>query len=262
MTVIVDFQNNDVVKELLELVPEQVGHDAIVFAGGSLVEGFGNATSDIDLIVVVPSLEGLLIPDAIPVDDLFVLISRYNGRRVDIEIVGKPTFSETAVALAAHDADRARRISIPREFLTTLNSLRIGIPLQNADGFRALRDSFPWRSLQRTIADYADTEYQATSEDAIGAIRAGDAGTAMLSSRSALQFAVDAYIAASGHTNTRRKWRVRKLDALGETEVKGRYLDLELDRSGEDADLLARSRERIKYAQSLLLEVHTRNERP
>jgi len=260
MTATIDFADERVQQELLALVPDAVREGGIVFAGGSLVEGFGNATSDIDLIVVLPAGQDVGEHDGgVRVDETVVLTSRYRDRRVDIELVAHDAFDRAARSLAAHDADRRRLLDIPREFLTTLNSLRIGVPLSDEDRFQELRDGFPWRSLLRLIADDADRQYQATSEDAIGAIRSGDAGTAMLSSRAALGYAMDAFIASAGHTNTRRKWRTRKLEALGETTMLARYLELEADPSLEPGDLIERSRQRIRFAQALLLEVHSRN---
>ncbi|MEV7619449.1 hypothetical protein AB0N59_04840 [Microbacterium sp. NPDC089321] len=259
MTENIDFTDELVSRDLLDLLPDTISATSVVFAGGSLVEGFGNSTSDVDLIAIHPDDEKVRGHGGVRMDDTVVLTSRYRGRRVDIELVKAGTFERTVELLTAHDEDRRRVLEIPREFLTTLNSLRIGIPLAQKARFYEIRDSFPWRSLLRMIADDADRQYQATSEDAIGAIRCGDAGTAMLSSRAALGHAIDAFIAAAGHSNTRRKWRIRKMEALGETDLLNRYLDLEADVSLAHDDLLAQSRRRIKFAQKLLLDVHTRN---
>lgn len=251
-----DFHDPRVQAELLALVPSLHLTDAIAFLGGSLVQGFGNTASDIDIIVLVPGAPVSGETAGYVAQRSIIYVDRYGDRRVDIEVLPLAEVESVAHLLRTQEEDLQAALDFPTDSLPTLDSMRIGIPLHGHEAFAALRDGFPWRELAAFLSGEADRMYQSFYEDAVGAIDAEDYGTALLTSREALGFALDAYIAALGHTNPRPKWRVRKLQVLGEDELLRRYLDAECDPSGEPEALLRRSVGRLRLSQEVQLLTH------
>jgi hypothetical protein len=99
-----------------------------------------------------------------------------------------------------------------------------------------------------------ESDYAGHAEDAAGAIQAEDAATALLTSRRALGSAMDCLIAALGHTNSKEKWRYRKLADLGRDDLIERCLRLECDADTSPQAILAGARRRLVAAQGLVTE--------
>lgn len=250
----------DALRDLLE----PVDGIATAFLAGSLVEGHGNGSSDIDLIVVTDSS---FVADKSPVageTDYFafgdhqILISDLDGRRVDVEFRARADVGYLADRLRAPRLrDDVFEGALDQGWLEFLHDLRIGVPLVAAEQYDALKGSIDWGALGTLLVDRYEHVSNGHLEDAAGAIEAKDAGLALLTSRASLQAAVDAYLASRGVTNPKPKWRFRKLHAPEFEEVRTRYLELEIDLSYRDDDLLAQARRRVTFAQDLLLDARS-----
>ncbi|MFF4806038.1 nucleotidyltransferase domain-containing protein [Streptomyces sp. NPDC001351] len=250
-----DIRADDVLKELGTRL-DDISGVRTAFVGGSLVEGFGNATSDVDLLVLV---DEDVAPESLPLDrsndfvifgDHRIWVSEIRGQRLDIEFRRIEDFEQVKRRLVDPSAPK----DFNRGWLEFFHHLRIGIPVVRPEEFEGARDGFPWPVLGRVLVEHFEYDANSSLDDAAGAITAQDTGTALLASRATLGAAVEALLASVGSTNPRVKWRFRKLRQFRQLDLLDRYLHLEVDTSSDDADLLARARERVTFAQDLLLE--------
>lgn len=217
---------------------------------GSLTEGWSNATSDIDLVILdAHQREG---------SDVFAL----GGVRVDCE-VWDPTRLARITNIVALAADLDRRVEAlrhdDREFCHLLLS---GLPLIDADGvsrYRALlpRSAFILQNARRRT-DYADASVQ----DAVGAIISGQALYAQLRSRNAMDDAVDAFLAVLGDTSYNPKHRILKLAERTE-HAQGLMEQLLVRQAGwayDEAGRLEVARANIEFAREVLIVCRRRIE--
>lgn len=257
------FHDSAVLDEIILRLPRPAAVQT-AFAGGSLVDGFGNPTSDVDVIVLVDEpltaadLAGTCYDRRVPVDGYEVLVSSVAGRRTDVEIRLASGITTMGGQLREQGQGEPSDLYLSVAELQLLHSLRIGVPLLGAPQLAELRRTFPWNELLSHMLMRAEAEANSSIEDAAGALRAGDHGTAMLASRAALQSAVDAVLIADSETNPKPKWRVRKLERCARPELLGEYLEWEIEPVNDRAAILERARARLYRAQDMLLHVQSR----
>ena len=222
------------------------------FVSGSLIEGLGNAASDLDVYVITDSRETPPAAMTFRWGSSTVMIDYVGDLRTDVELWPRATVLACAAAIGAcAPGDIAAAAGIEDRELQLAHRLRVGVAVEGAEILAELQAKFDWAHLSRVICNRFLADYNGWAEDASGAVRDGDPGTAMLASRLALGCAVDAHLAASGDTNSKAKWRFKKLQALGDDDLARNYLELEADTSTEPAALLAQARSRLRYAVGL-----------
>jgi len=233
--------------------------DAVTaYVAGSLVEGYGNTQSDLDLFVLFegapPAADGGAAAAFDGAGVYRVDLDYADGVRVDTECWPLPTVLDIARRLNDSSAeDWTRPVSLPEELFQLVHGIRIGLPVAAPEEFTRIQAAFDWDHvcLLRYIRHLA--LYTGTSEDAVGAVQAGDHATALLTSREALGAATDALLAASGSTNTKPKWRFTKLRGMGRDDLAEQILAAELDPDPDPAALLARAKDRLRLASDLTL---------
>ncbi|MBO3747358.1 hypothetical protein J5X84_14875 [Streptosporangiaceae bacterium NEAU-GS5] len=214
----------------------------LVFISGSLVEGIGNVTSDLDVFVVHDGPgEG-----GVDMGDYSIEIDYTDDVRVDIEIRSADQLTKVVKVIGdCPPDDSAAAATIAFEHLKLAHNVRTALPVTGHARLAELQAAFDWEKLARLLAVRFLGEYNASAEDAVGVIQAGDGETALLNSRRALGCAVDACLAANGATNCEPKWRFAKLRALGDERLLETYRAGELD---DGRDLLESSRRRLRLA--------------
>lgn len=240
-------------------------YDKVVtaYVCGSLVEGFGNSQSDLDVFVLTDG------PSRQRKDN--GTSSNFTGGdfRVDIDYA-----DEVRVDTECWDISQVRGIAekmnncsvedwtaatqLEPAWFQLAHGIRIGWGVMEERVFEELRSSFDWGHVSHLLYCRYILNYTGASEDAVGAIGAGDPGTAMLNSRSALGFATDALLAAAGSTNIKAKWRFAKLRQLGLTEELERYFAAETDGRETDDDVLRASKDRLRLASDFTLAAAAR----
>ena len=226
------------------------------FISGSLVEGMGNARSDLDLFVLTTAGDSRASDDvtSFQLADARVDIAYTENLRVDTEI-----WSLEAVRTAAAEFrdiapdDRAAMICVSQDRLELAHRIRIGVPVKNELIFTEVHQLFDYNKLSLILANISLSRYQGSAEDAAGSINDKDGGTALLTSRSALGAAVDAFLAANGDTNPKFKWRTRKLQRMDEQEMLSEYLREEAQGEIDEASLLSRAKGRLRLASQIAL---------
>jgi hypothetical protein len=223
---------------------------------GSLIEGFGNTRSDLDVFVLTDGparLVGEHEEIRRPVDDEYeVAIGYESGICVDTECWIFEAVRKIAMSLNTCPLDDwTAPAALTPSYFQLAHGIRIGRPVTAAGVFAELRDSFDWEHLSRLLYCRFALSYTGTAEDAAGAVLAGDAGAALLSSRFALADAADALLAALGSTNIKPKWRFAKMRQLDLGELADQYLAAELDPDPSPAALLAAAKQRLRFAADL-----------
>jgi hypothetical protein len=230
------------------------------FLAGSIVEGYGNPNSDIDLIVLSgdrpsPGADGSVQTHVFTrLDEAVVEISQVGGETLDVEIHQLSRVEAIVQLLNTMDMD----LNSHRHFhqFKLLHQLRVGHAVAGEEALAGLRAAIPWQRLTELLRLRNEALYVAAADDAAGAVKGNDGPAAMLSSRRALGAAIDCLTAAHGHSNPQEKWRYRKLDDLDLSVVKNRCLQAECDSSTEA--FLAGARRRLLLAQELVAAAASR----
>lgn len=233
-----------------------------IFLSGSIIEGFGNVESDLDVYVVFPEI----VPDLRADFDTginIISLEFTTNWRLDVESWAKEQM------LAASDRIRCctpqslgARTDISFEDSALAHNIRIGIPIRHEEHFQQIKLSFDFAHLSHLLTSKYLNSYIGLAEDAAGAIASKQHGAAMLMSRKAAQAAFDAWLAAHGETNPKDKWRFNKLEKLGNQAMLERYWALETPQIVDKKDVLSYAKDWLLFAQSIVLQVQEANNIP
>jgi hypothetical protein len=235
------------------------GVDA-AFVSGSLVEGFGNATSDIDVFLIGDEVVPLgQAATTLQYGEYAIEVDMLDDVRTDVEIWSHASATAALTGIADIDAaDWTATLHLDRGRMEFAHRLRIGLPVVGAERVEALREKFDWDHFAAVLTQRFLYFSNGSVEDAIGAIGAKDACAAMLNSRIALGAAADALAASAGATNASPKWRHYRLTSHVSSEVAQRYLEAEIDTSSAPEDLLRGAKRRLSLTQAFTSEAMTR----
>lgn len=260
----VDISDASLHAELRRMLVEIPGV-VTAFLGGSLVEGYGNEGSDLDLIILTERrLQAEEVPIAIgrlvSFEEKQLIVSKSGSIRLDIEIrqLDYVAHVRDALLTAVRDNNYFFSQILKQDTLEFVHDLRIGVPIQNHELHQELVDEFPWDELTHWLVGRFEYDAHGHLDDASAAVNAGDAGLALLTSRSTLQAAVDALLASRGATNPKAKWRFRKFESLGINELAEEYLRYETDASVEPKQILRQAAKRIVFSQDILIDARER----
>jgi len=200
--------------QLLE--PEKLASDDLVFISGSLVEGLGNRSSDIDVFVIGKEPEG---DHYTRIENALVGTRFHEQRTIDYEYWREPDLERLSAQVAALKVGEDGAWFHVKE-LEFMHRLRIGLPLAGEARFRRWRSSFDFTRLAAGLMQRAITIVDDALSDLCGMLDDGDLDVGLLRTRDLLDACCDAYLHARGETNTKSKWRARLLarmnkDALG-----------------------------------------------
>lgn len=200
--------------QLEDLSPES---PAAIYLSGSLVEGFGNQCSDVDIFVV-----GALKPSGqtvIKKSKFSIAIHFLGKRRVDFEYWPEDVMRELADKLAHIDVRKdfvAEKLDPVEELF--IHRLKIGIPLARPERLQELRSHFNFELFTRYLAQQSIHRIDGALEDLYGMIDDLDTDVALMRARDLVGLACDAYCHRLGNTNPLPKWRPKVLAALAGRE--------------------------------------------
>jgi predicted nucleotidyltransferase len=259
-TTLTDFSS--VVPELRSrgLLPDS--HDS-VFLSGSLVRGWGNKTSDLDVTVVsgdawkssIGEFEHVpLEPNSLQYEQTYV-----DGRRWDVEywtsaqleqVLGKITREQFA-------DERGAWRSLSYYEVALLERLPYAQPADDGEWLRHTQRRLTESAHGSVLAARSLREADGCAEDATGQLDAGDLHSAVISARLALQHAVDALTASHGQVGSLwPKWRARRMRLI-DTDVLSyeRYWRLETMRDYRPEDARAWVEQVIGVCQRISMAV-------
>lgn len=197
----------DIVLNYLEL-----NESDIVLFCGSVVEGFSNAGSDLDVYVIsttdykLPSnrevsntylgKEYHIFDENIPIN---VIVMTLNTASSIVEDINSQLFLEKI------DFNESRKIEFYHRLITS-------IPVKGSNKFKDLigRKLYPEKfqfAVTRNRLSYSENRH----DDAVGAMESNDFLTGYIAARISLEKAVESLLFIQGQTNPKDKWIIKKL---------------------------------------------------
>ncbi|WAZ21802.1 hypothetical protein STRCI_003001 [Streptomyces cinnabarinus] len=230
---------------------------------GSLVRGWGNATSDLDVHVVAPEAwqssideaeHVALEPNTLPFEETFV-----EGRRWDVEYwtTGQVEQVLAKVSEAEFADDKGAWRTLSHHEIALLERLSFAAPADDGAWLGATRERLAASAHRSVLVSLCLRHADGSVEDAAGQLQAGDADSAVLSARRAFHFAVDGLQASLGQFGSLwPKWRSRRM-RLVDTPVLPyeRYWELETMRTFDPEAPEVWVREVIAVCQRISMEV-------
>ena len=187
--------------------------DGPVFVSGSIVTPFANPWSDIDAYVITDrgSIGAFTFREGANVVSQHYVADR----RVDYEFWRPDAVRALADRLAGVEIGVSD--DLPRQLFSYadecfMHRLRIGVPINDADGFEAWRASFDYLKLAAYMCQEVIRELDGVYEDVCGMLEGGDLDVAELSGRQLVGLAADCYLHKLGNTDPAVKWRPRYLE--------------------------------------------------
>jgi hypothetical protein len=193
--------------EALDAVVQTVvtSADDVVYISGSLIEGFGNAASDVDVFLITPRPRDYRGPFGTVLGDYYV----------DLEIYTAEQMHDLSARVGAVDpADFAGVWKLRQPDLDLYYRTLIGEACHNDGGFETLRGRFDRDTIARLIAVWCGLRYAASMQHAEEELAAGRLVNAVVACEAAAASALDSYLARNGEAFSSLKWRFQKLARL------------------------------------------------
>jgi len=225
------------------------GSDTIVYLSGSIVTPLANPWSDVDVFVL--SDRRPHGPSTLTEGRSAVSLHVLDSRGVDYEFWPPATARALAERLACLELGVATH-NVRQLFTYAeecfVHRLRVGVPMLNADGFRAFQALFGFEKFAAYQGQEVIRTIQSAYQDACGMLEAADLVSAVFSGRHLVDLSADVYLHRRGHTDPGTKWRSRYLELFDDgsafhREVVDTYWQLEFpETAGRGADPAARRR--------------------
>lgn len=211
--------------ELLSLLHLTNLESAIVYLAGSLLEGFGNATSDIDVYVLCEEEDISILQNKKSkmdgafyfTDDCITRNIRINGSRYDIEYWSHSKLTNMIMKLNKLDfttTDYITRLS--KEEFDVLHRIKYAKGIHNTQEFDRIYNSINFDNLNYYKIIIQSELYAGVVEDVQGAYLSKDFGSAFFMVRNLINIVMTGYLAGKGETNPADKWLYRKLQRYRE----------------------------------------------
>ncbi|MEJ2063578.1 MAG: hypothetical protein P8X74_09945 [Reinekea sp.] len=215
--------------EILDLIRNQVTEGTPVWIAGSLVEGIGNDSSDIDVYMVVEDLNTIkeFVTDGCRFK---IQIHYFKSRRVDVEIWSYESIDRLASKIDSLQVDNAEN-----SFLDALDENEIDFAhrifncrvVRNTDAYADIVDRFDRVKINRYLFENKRIYIDDSFDDTVGMLNSGNISGAIRRSQETLEFSIDLLLYSKGWTNPKNKHRFKILEAIYESDIDARevYLD-------------------------------------
>jgi hypothetical protein len=215
---------NDLIIDMSAILPGLQSRDCLpadmvgVFASGSMVRGWGNATSDLDVHVVteVPRASSCgetghvsLEPNTLQYERTFV-----SGRRWDIEYWTAKQVDQllAKVSWEAYASPDSPWSTLSRSELGMLERLPYAAAADSGAWLATIQQRLRQSAHMVVLVGISLRESDGFVEDAVGQLEAGDVHSAVIAARLAFNHAVDALQAHGGQFGSLwPKWRARRM---------------------------------------------------
>jgi predicted nucleotidyltransferase len=190
--------------------------DTVIYVSGSLIEGHGHETSDVDVFVV-----GDRRPTAglqVDIDNYQVAVDFGENRRIDYEYWPLAQVEQLAQKLTTLDLGRDFVGMLRDEEEVFIHRLRVGVPISGSAKFERVQGLFDFTRLRRYQTIKAFREIDNVLDDLTGMIESEHLSVALMRSADLVGYVVDAWTHHCGNTNPYQKWRLRILEDLPSTD--------------------------------------------
>ncbi|MEK8199508.1 nucleotidyltransferase domain-containing protein [Lysinibacillus sp. FSL M8-0134] len=247
-------------ENIISYLPSYFDSYLTVYLSGSLIEGFGNKSSDIDVFVIceeLPDPEDSEIEGEVFLQGNKNLIQNFviDGIRFDVEYWTKEHLEEVTKKLNSLDFQTDKHLErISQDELVFLHRLKIGKPIINKDYFTKIISSLNINNFHYYQITINSENFSNILEDIQGAISSSDYGSAYFWARDLLNLSISSYLSIYGETNPKNKWIYRKLlsyqENTGDTQLINDYIELQTMPYNEK-DIKKHLKKLIQYAQNL-----------
>ncbi|MER5386161.1 hypothetical protein ABT040_38970 [Streptomyces sp. NPDC002688] len=207
----------DRLQDLLDKALAELPHGTewAVTLEGSIAEGFGNPSSDIDFLLVGRSDDDLpTMPSLLFVD----------GRRVEIRTRSLRQLADQLSAVE-EGAERPGRLS--EDLLNRCQRVLHSHPLRGHALVEEVKAMLPAERFRRIAAGWWAHRARQSLRHATALLCLGAGGEAVDWTRAGLVQAVKSWAAGLGETYLEPKWLSMQLDRTGRTDIRDRYWELE-----------------------------------
>ena len=178
----------------------------VVFVSGSIVEGFGNENSDLDLFLV--RVGGEVTPDPRLVLATVGLGETY----IDYEVYNEANMAAVAGQVNETDVTDFRAVwSLPLSRIDLYYRTAIAECAYNPDGLVRLQRSFSRDTLAECLAAWTGLNGAHALKQAQSLLAIGDGRHAYVAAQNACGYAVDSCMAREGEAYPNLKWRFEKV---------------------------------------------------
>ncbi|MFJ5532607.1 hypothetical protein [Streptomyces sp. NPDC093261] len=211
--ILTEEQLQDLLDKSLAELPN--GTEWAVTLEGSIAEGFGNPSSDIDFLLIgraeddLPTMPSLLFLD---------------GRRVEIRTRSVRQLTGQLRAVE-EGAERPGRLS--EDLLNRCQRLLHSHPLRGHTLVAEVKALLPVERLRRITADWWAHRARQSLRHAMALLCLGESDEAVDWTRAGLVQTVKSWAAGRGETYLEPKWLSLQLDRAGRPDVRDRYWELE-----------------------------------
>lgn len=250
--------------ELIANYPDFEGATC-VFVAGSLVLGWGHATSDLDLYVVTedqitisPGLEAFDRHVATSDPLIHIVIGELGPYRIDTEVWRASQIDEIIAGFTGRTPDQ-EKVEPGRTEQDMLYRLATGRPLRGESWWAQRRDAINASSYGLWLAEQRKLIAEGYLEDVVGLLPAKDFETALYCAHEAFTLSVEAVLAVHGDYTVNRKWLYRRLQTFTPPEI---GLDAAWDTFtmiGARDDMAGWAERTAQTAQRLLLAVEAKD---
>lgn len=207
----------DLLDEVLKHV--NAGPDAGIVLEGSIAEGFGNESSDIDFVIVEPSTEAFTTMPTL----LFV-----DGRRIEVRVRSLTDVEDEAADLAARaDEGAAGVVTLSYNDLDRWQRLAGSYPLRNKERVEDIKRLLPTGDIERLVGNWFAQLARTSGRCAVALATLGQRREAINWAQTALDQAAKSWLARHGETYIGLKWLSRQFTRIkGNDDIRQRYLQL------------------------------------
>lgn len=240
--------------------------NVLVYLAGSITEGFGNATSDIDVYVVCEEVPSTNFNKGSDSDEAVLLTPQsliYNivdeGLRYDFEYWSWNDFNNIINLL--NNLDFATENYIERlsdDEYDLMHRFKYSKPLCNYEKYKEIYNSVNFYNLSYYRAIIQSEKYTGLIEDIQGALMSADFGTAFFLARKIIDIVVTSYLALNDETNPNPKWLYRKLLRYQEKTSDTTLLELYIKFNTSEfygTDIKIYTREVLKFCQGINIKI-------
>jgi predicted nucleotidyltransferase len=201
-------------KEIIDNI--QYENAISAWVSGSLVEGIGNPSSDIDIFVAVEDFNEDL--DYVrKEEDYYINIYFTNSRRVDYEYWPlKRIESLSKKLMEAPISDETKNVLdyFPESEVEFMHRILIGIPIINEENFHRIRSQFNTDLLSQYLIENKRIYIDDAFDDTIGMLESGDIRSAAFRARYTLESSMDLLLFSYNITNHKEKHRIKHIKKL------------------------------------------------
>lgn len=211
---------NDEIQELMNFSQCQC-----VYVAGSIMEGFGNEKSDIDLFFI-----GKGLPTKSIIRKIINLFKGYNVFYSKEKIVITAKYKEIDFDLEFHmerdvleyiDSINKKTAKKKDSFIDFIHRLKFAESIYNTPYFDSLYKKIDFNLYNDIFPRSISLFYAIKSTDVEGAYREKDYQTSFFMAWSLLEDCIDSYLALYGETNPNSKWRIKKINRFMKENTQG-----------------------------------------